>query len=96
MGYDAAPGGGAAHPGRALLEALGPLDSGTAGLLSALSHELRTPLTSVLGYLELITDGSLGPMTADQQRVLLIVAEGVARLTSMIEDLEPYGRAARG
>ena len=89
FGRDAAPGGTAAHPGRALLEALDPLDPGTAVLLSAFSHQLRTPLTSVLGYLELITDGTLGPMTADQQRVLRTVAEGMARLAALIEDLEP-------
>ena len=96
IGCDAAPGGAVARPGRALLEALGPLDAGTAGLLSAYSHQLRNPLTSILGYLELVTDGSLGPMTAEQQRVLRTVADGMTRLASLIDDLEPHERAGRG
>ena len=96
IGLGAAPGGAVAAPGRALVEALGPLDAGTAGLLSAFSHQLRTPLTSVLGYLELVTDGSLGPLTAEQERVLRTVAEAMARLAAIIEDLEPRGRAGRG
>ena len=96
IGCDAAPGGAAARPGRELLEALGPLDAGTAGLLSAYSHQLRTPLTSVLGYLELVTDGSLGPTTAEQRRVLRTVADGMTRLAALIEDIEPHDRAGRG
>lgn len=77
------------------MEALSPLDAHTAELLGALSHQLRNPLTAVLGYLELLTDGSLGPLTEEQQRVLRVVAAGMARLAEFIEDLEP-GASARG
>jgi signal transduction histidine kinase len=80
----------------ALVEALSPLDARMAGLLSALSHQLRNPLTTVLGYLELVTDGSLGPLTVEQQRVLRIVAAGMTRLTEFVEDLEPGASAGRG
>jgi signal transduction histidine kinase len=86
---DVAADGAVARPGRALIEALGPLDATAVDLLSAYSHQLRTPLTSVLGYLEMVTDGSLGPMTAEQQRVLRTVADGVARLAALIDQLEP-------
>lgn len=96
FGCDAAPGGAATRPGRALIEALGPLDATAADLLSAFSHQLRTPLTSVLGYLELVTDGSLGPMTAEQQRVLRTVADGMTRLAALIEQLEPRGPGRPG
>ena len=96
IGCDAAPGGAVARPGRALIEALGPLDPAAADLLSAFSHQLRTPLTSVLGYLELVTDGSLGPMTAEQQRVLRTVADGVHRLAALIDQLEPRGPGRPG
>ena len=80
---------------RALVEALSPLDARTAELLAALSHELRNPLTTVLGYLELLTDGSLGPLSEEQQRVLRVVTSGMTRLAEFVDDLEP-GAAARG
>ena len=96
FGYEAAPGGAVARPGRALIEALGPLDATATDLLSAYSHQLRTPLTSVLGYLELVTDGTLGPMTAEQQRVLRTVADGVHRLAALIDQLEPRGPGRPG
>lgn len=92
----AATGGVGARPGRALIEALSPLDAHTASLLSALSHQLRTPLTSVLGYLELMADGSLGPVTGEQLRVLRTVSEGMARLASFIDELEPHDRVEGG
>ena len=96
FGYEAAPGGAVARPGRALIEALGPLDATATDLLSAYSHQLRTPLTSVLGYLELVTDGTLGPMTAEQQRVLRTVADGMTRLAALIDQLEPRGPGRPG
>jgi signal transduction histidine kinase len=80
----------------ALVEALSPLDVRMARLLSALSHQLRNPLTTVLGYLELVTDGSLGPLTVEQQRVLRIVAAGMTRLAEFAEDLDPGASAGRG
>jgi signal transduction histidine kinase len=80
----------------ALVEALSPLDARTASLLSALSHQLRNPLTTVLGYLELVTDGSLGPLSAEQERVLRVVAAGMSRLAELVEDLEPGYSPGRG
>jgi signal transduction histidine kinase len=95
-GADAAGGGAGSRPGRALIEALSPLDADTAALLYALSHQLRTPLTSVLGYLELLTDGTLGPVSEEQERVLHTVSDAMARLAAFIDDLEPSSRAGRG
>ena len=95
-GVDVAEGGADSRPGRELVRALSPLDPDTAALLCALSHQLRTPLTSVLGYLELLTDGTLGPVTAEQERVLRTVSDGMARLAAFIDDLEPGGRVRRG
>lgn len=80
----------------ALVEALRPLDARTASLLSDLAHQLRNPLTTVLGYLELVTDGSLGPLSAEQERVLSVVAAGMSRLAELVEDLEPGAEAGRG
>jgi light-regulated signal transduction histidine kinase (bacteriophytochrome) len=74
------------------VEALRPLDAHGAELLSALAHHLRTPLTSALGYLELLTDESLGPLTAEQDRVLRTVGASVERLARMVDELDPAAR----
>jgi signal transduction histidine kinase len=39
-------------------------------MLATVSHELRTPLTSLLGYVELLLDGSYGGITDEQRQVL--------------------------
>lgn len=93
---DFGAGGAESRAARALVEALSPLDARTARLLSALSHQLRNPLTTVLGYLELLSDGSLGPLTCEQQRVLRMVAAGMSRLAEFAEELEPGASAGRG
>jgi signal transduction histidine kinase len=71
-----------------LVETLRPLAVDGTELLCALSHQLRNPLTGVLGYLELLSDGLLGPVTDDQLRVLQVVTAGVTRLTAMLDELE--------
>jgi signal transduction histidine kinase len=38
--------------------------------LATVSHELRTPLTSLLGYVELLIDGSYGLVSDDQRKAL--------------------------
>jgi signal transduction histidine kinase len=38
--------------------------------LATVSHELRTPLTSLSGYVELLSDGSYGPVRPDQRAAL--------------------------
>jgi signal transduction histidine kinase len=81
--------GETARPTVALVDALRPLDARGSGLLSALAHQLRTPLTSALGYLELLTDGSLGPLTADQEQVLRTVGASVEHLAGLVDELDP-------
>jgi signal transduction histidine kinase len=55
--------------------------------IALVSHELRTPLTSIRGYLELVTDGSSGPLTGDQEQFLGIVDRNAGRLHSLVGDL---------
>jgi signal transduction histidine kinase len=47
--------------------------------LATVSHELRTPLTSLIGYVELLSEDSYGPLTGEQRGVLARVrsASGV-------------------
>jgi signal transduction histidine kinase len=80
----------------ALVDALRPLDNESADLLQAASHELRTPLTSIVGFTELLADGTAGPVTAEQQRLLATIAQNAARLMTLVDDLEPTVREPRG
>jgi signal transduction histidine kinase len=73
----------------ALREALGSLDGDTGELLRDATHQLRTPLTSISGYVELLADGAAGPITEEQAQLLAAVARNAARLTALIDALEP-------
>jgi signal transduction histidine kinase len=55
--------------------------------LANVSHELRTPLTAVLGYLSLIDEGMVGPVTATQKETLGEVKLSSEKLLSLIGDL---------
>ena len=55
--------------------------------LGTLSHELRTPLNAILGYSELLHDGLVGPVTADQTAMLDRVMVSARHLTQLIEDM---------
>ncbi len=51
------------------------------------SHELRTPLTLMLGYVEFMTNGELGPVTSDQANALRVVALQGQRLQFIFNSL---------
>ena len=72
---------------REVVERLTRLDRDKNDFVSSVSHELRTPVTSMLGYLELLSDGEAGPVSAPQERMLEIVRRNSRRLLSRIEDL---------
>jgi len=55
--------------------------------LAAVSHELRTPLTSIVGYLEMLTDGDAGPILPDQEKMLASINRNAARLLRLVEDV---------
>src|SRR3990172_1745122 len=78
------------------LEKLRELNQLKANFIATLSHELRTPLAHLKGYLDLVYDSSLGPLTAEQVKALSVMVRAEARLESLIEDLIQFGLAARG
>ena len=55
--------------------------------LRNISHELATPLTPVVGYLDLLEDGELGPLTGLQKQVVRAMSEQVNRLRRTIDNL---------
>jgi signal transduction histidine kinase len=50
------------------------------------AHELRTPLTSIRGYLELVLEGDLGRVPANQKEALSIVLQHATQLERLISE----------
>jgi signal transduction histidine kinase len=81
---------------QAALERLSEASRVKANFLSNISHELRTPLTHIIGYLELLITGSLGPVTEEQTHALAVSQKSADRLESLIEDLIMFSAASKG
>jgi signal transduction histidine kinase len=78
------------------LERLSELSILKSNFISNISHELRTPLTHIKGYLDLLSDGGLGPMTNSQTEAVAVMLKAEARLERMIEDLIQFSVTTRG
>lgn len=55
--------------------------------LRNLSHELATPMTPVIGYLKLLLDEDLGPVTPLQRKALVSVDAATSRLRALVDTL---------
>jgi PAS domain S-box-containing protein len=58
-----------------------------ANFVSMVSHELRTPLNSVHGFIDLLIQGHMGELAAEQLKYLKYAQEGVQQLISIVEDI---------
>ena len=63
------------------------LDNLKSEFISSVSHELRTPLVSMTGYLHMILDGKLGPITDLQKEGLEVSVKSLERLTNLIKKM---------
>ena len=70
-----------------LVAELKSLDRAKASFLASASHDLRTPLTSIIGYVEMLSDGEAGPVRPTQAKMLDGVDRNARRLKTMIEDM---------
>lgn len=78
------------------LDKLTELNQLKANFIANISHELRTPLTHIKGYLDLLYEKELGPLTVDQMDALAILQKSESRLEGLIEDLIQFALASRG
>jgi signal transduction histidine kinase len=78
------------------LSKLSELSRLKSNFISNISHELRTPLTHIKGYLDLLNDGSLGPLTSMQGDALKVLIRAEERLEKLIEDMIHFSQAASG
>ncbi len=63
------------------------LDHLKSGFLARLSHELRSPLATLLAYLEVVEDGSAGPISDTQRRFFKIMRHAGEEQLANIEAL---------
>jgi len=70
-----------------VLHQLRQLDKAKTDFLATVNHELRTPLTSITAYLDMIQDGSGGPVPEGIRKMLEVIARNSDRLRKLIEDM---------
>ncbi len=63
------------------------LDQLKSDFLNVTSHELRTPMASIKGYVQMLSMGSLGEITEEQEKSLEIVLRNINRLDRLIQDI---------
>jgi signal transduction histidine kinase len=72
---------------RAQNERLHELDRVKDAFIASVSHELRTPLTSIIGFLELLEEGTKDDLTKQQRRYVEVALRNAGRLHRLIADL---------
>ncbi|WP_159701132.1 ATP-binding protein [Arthrobacter sp. 18067] len=70
-----------------VLHQLRQLDKAKTDFLATVNHELRTPLTSITAYLDMIQDGTGGPVPEGISKMLDVIARNSNRLRRLIEDM---------
>ena len=61
-----------------------------------LSHELRTPVASMLGYIEMLHDGDMGPLNENQLAALGVVERNGRRLMELLTEMLILSRVESG
>jgi signal transduction histidine kinase len=64
--------------------------------ISIAAHELRTPMTSVVGYLDLLLEGSFGGLPQDLNRPITALRRNAHRLKRLIDDMLDITRLETG
>ncbi|MBI4366774.1 MAG: hypothetical protein HY543_08155 [Deltaproteobacteria bacterium] len=64
--------------------------------LATMSHELRTPLTAIIGFSELLLEGVMGELSAEQQESLREVLNNGANLLALINNLLDLAKMESG
>src|SRR6185436_4856124 len=67
-----------------------------AEFISIAAHELRTPLTSIVGYLDLFSEGRFGELPPLVARPLASVRRNAHRLKRLVDDMLDVSRIEAG
>lgn len=77
------------------LNSLAELDKLKLNFVANVSHELRTPLTHMRGYLDLMDDGTLGELSADQRQAVDVMLRSETRLEDLINELIQFSQVSK-
>jgi PAS domain S-box-containing protein len=64
--------------------------------LSYISHELKTPLNSIVGFTQLLRNGSYGPLNGQQSRALGLVHKSAGELLRLINNILDLAKMESG
>ena len=78
------------------MDELKSLDQAKSDFLSIASHELRTPMTSIKGSLSLLTNGVMGKLEPQAEKLLKIAEMETDRLIRLINDLLDLAKIEAG
>ena len=67
-----------------------------AEFISIVAHELRTPLTSIVGYLDLFSEGRFGELPALIERPMSSVRRNAYRLKRLVDEMLDVSRIEAG
>jgi len=69
------------------ITALRELEQEKEDFVGMLSHDLKSPITSIVGSLDLVREGRIGPVNKDQQEFLESAVESCSEMVEMIDTL---------
>ncbi len=72
------------------------LDNMKSEFISIVSHELKTPLTSMREAANLLMEGVSGDLNEKQQRLIVIMGQGIERLIQMTSELLEMSKLESG
>ena len=72
------------------------LDKLKSNFLNITSHELRTPMCSMKGYVQMLLKKTLGDITEEQKKGLMVILRNVDRLDNLIQDILDISRLESG
>jgi PAS domain S-box-containing protein len=64
--------------------------------LASMSHELRTPLNAIVGFSDLLSDETPGPLNPKQKRFVAHIKQGSAHLLQLINDILDLSKIEAG
>lgn len=77
-------------------EEMKALDKAKDSLVNTISHELRTPLTTILGYLEMASEGMYGDMSPKMKEKIDAMVASVNRINALVGKMLEMSRLQEG